>query len=108
MMGQLNMGNMQDQMNKATEQYKAFWAQFQNILNTNYSELSKNFQNGTLADTYKGMFNMTDGFSKFYEMWMPMMKSMQEKTFNMDMFKANLDMSKYKDVLDKDFTFMPQ
>ncbi|MBP9933624.1 MAG: hypothetical protein KBF25_08010 [Chitinophagaceae bacterium] len=108
MMGQLNMGNMQDQMNKATEQYKAFWAQFQNILNTNYSELSKNFQNGTLADTYKGMFNMTDGFSKFYEMWMPMMKSMQEKTFNMDMFKANLDMSKYKEFLDKYFTFMPQ
>lgn len=107
-MNTMNPTSMQDAMNQATEQYKAFWAQFQNILNTNYSDLTKQFQNGTLADTYKGMFNMTDGFSKFYELWMPMLKSMQDKTFNMDMFKSQLDMTKYKEFLDKYFTFMPQ
>lgn len=59
-------------------------------------------------DSYKGMFNMTDGFSKFYEMWMPMMKSMNDKTFNMDVFSKNMDMSKYKEFMDKYFSFMPQ
>jgi hypothetical protein len=50
---------------------------------------------------------MSEGFSKFYEMWMPMMKSISDKSFNMDMFKANIDMSKYKEFMDKYFTFMP-
>ncbi|HOZ51222.1 MAG TPA: poly(R)-hydroxyalkanoic acid synthase subunit PhaE [Chitinophagaceae bacterium] len=108
MMNQMNPANMQAQFEKGTEQMKAFWNQFQNIMNTNYSDLSKNFQNGTLGDTYKGMFNTSEGFSKFYEMWMPMMKSMNDKTFNMDMFTKNLDMNQYKDFMDKFFSFMPQ
>lgn len=98
---------MQENMDKATEQSKAFFNQFQSILNNNYSELTKNFENGTLADSYKGMFNMTDGFAKFYEMWMPMMKSINDKTFNMDTFAKNFDMNKYKEFMDKYFSFMP-
>ncbi|MBK7587175.1 MAG: hypothetical protein IPN14_06515 [Bacteroidetes bacterium] len=104
----MNPSSMQEQMDKATEQAKAFYNQFQSILNNNYSEFTKNLQNGTLMDSYKGMFNMTDGFSKFYEMWMPMMKSMNDKTFNMDVFSKNMDMSKYKEFMDKYFSFMPQ
>ncbi len=108
MMNQMNPANFQSQIEKGTEQVKAFWNQFQTIMNTNYSDLSKGFQNGTLADTYKGMFNTSDGFAKFYEMWMPMMKSMNDKTFNMDMFSKNLNMDQYKDFMDKYFSFMPQ
>lgn len=107
MMNQMNPANMQGQMDQATAQMKAFWNQFQSLLNTNYSEFSKNFQNGTLMDSYKGMFNMSEGFSKFYELWMPMMKSINDKTFNLDTFKANIDMAKYKEFMDKYFTFMP-
>lgn len=107
MMNMMNPAGMKEQMDKGTEQLKAFWNQFQTILNTNYSDFSKNFENGTLSDSYKGMFNMSEGFSKFYEMWMPMMKSISDKSFNMDMFKANIDMSKYKEFMDKYFTFMP-
>lgn len=108
MMNMMNPSSMQENMDKATEQMKNFWNQFQSVLNTNYADFTKNFENGTLSDSYKGMFNMTDGFSKFYEMWMPMMKSINDKTFNMDMFKANIDMNKYKEFIDKYFTFMPQ
>ena len=108
MMNQMNPANMQQMMDKGTEQMKAFWNQFQTIMNTNYTDLTKNFQNGTLADTYKGMFNMSEGFSKFYEMWMPMMKSMNDKTFNMDVFTKNLNMGQYKEFMDKYFSFMPQ
>ena len=107
MMNMMNPSSMQSQMDQATEQMKNFWNQFQSILNTNYSDFTKNFENGTLMDSYKGMFNMSEGFSKFYEMWMPMMKSINDKTFNMDMFKANMDMNKYKEFMDKYFTFMP-
>ncbi|MBL7767005.1 MAG: hypothetical protein JNJ58_12965 [Chitinophagaceae bacterium] len=107
-MNSMNPSNMQAQMDQATEQVKAFWNQLQTILNTNYSDLAKNFQNGTLADSYKGMFNMTEGYAKFYEMWMPMLKSMSEKTFNMDVFNQSFDMSKYKEFMDQYFTFMPQ
>ncbi len=106
--GMMNPSSVQESMDKATEQAKAFYNQFQSILNNNYSEFTKNFQEGTLMDSYKGMFNMTDGFSKFYEMWMPMMKSINDKTFNMDVFSKNMDMSKYKEFMDKFFSFMPQ
>ncbi|MBK7763582.1 MAG: hypothetical protein IPI46_09450 [Bacteroidetes bacterium] len=108
MMNQMNPANFQAQMDKGTEQMKAFWNQFQTILNNNYTDFTKNFQNGTLADTYKGMFNTSEGFSKFYEMWMPMMKSMQDKTFNMDSFTKNLNMDQYKTFMDKFFSFMPE
>lgn len=104
----MNPANMQSQFDKATEQVKSFWNQFQGLLTNNYNDLTTKFQNGTLADTYKGMFNMSEGFSKFYELWMPMMKSMQDKTFNMDTFSKNLDMNKYKEFMDKYFSFMPQ
>lgn len=107
MMNNMNPAAMQGQMDQATAQMKNFWNQFQSLLNTNYSEFTKNFQNGTLMDSYKGMFNMSEGFSKFYELWMPMMKSISDKTFNMDTFKANIDMAKYKEFMDKYFTFMP-
>lgn len=104
----MNFNNYQENMDKATEFYKSFYSQFQTILNNNYTDISKNFQNGTLADSYKGMFNMTEGFSKFYEMWMPMFKSIQDKSFNMDVFTKNFDMNKYKEFMDKMFSFMPQ
>lgn len=45
---------------------------------------------------------------KFYELWMPMMKSMNDKTFNMEMFTKNIEMGKYKEFMDKYFSFMPQ
>lgn len=104
----MNPSQWQQNIDAATENMKAFWSQFQNILNSNYSDLYKNFQNGTLMDSYKGMFNMTDGFSKFYEMWMPMMKSMQDKTFNMDVFNKNFNMDTYKEFMNKYFSFVPQ
>jgi hypothetical protein len=107
MMNQFTPANMQEQMEKGAEQMKSFWNQFQTILNTNYSDVKKNFENGTLQDSFKGMFNMSEGFSTFYELWMPMMKSMNEKTFNLDVFKNNIDMNKYKEFMDKTFSFMP-
>jgi len=108
MMNQMNPANMKSQMDVATEQMKSFWNQFQTITTPKMEDMMKMFNNDTLSDTYKGMFNMSEGFAKFYEMWMPMMKSLNDKSFNMDTFMQNLDMNTYKDFMDKYFSFMPQ
>lgn len=104
----MNPANWQQNMTKANDQVTAFWNQLQQVMTDNYNQFAKNFSNGTIQDSFKGMVNMTDGFAKFYEMWMPMMKSMNEKTFNMDMFKNMLNMDQYKAFMDKYFSFMPQ
>ncbi|MBL7774146.1 MAG: hypothetical protein JNM95_14880 [Chitinophagaceae bacterium] len=104
----MNPSNWQQNMTKANDQVTAFWNQLQQVMTDNYNQFAKNFSNGTIQDSFKGMVNMTDGFAKFYEMWMPMMKSMNEKTFNMDMFKNMLNMDQYKAFMDKYFSFMPQ
>lgn len=108
MANMMNPANFRQQMDKSMEQVKAFWGQFQSVLNNNYGDFAKNFTNGTLADTFQGMYNTSGSFAKFYEMWMPMMKSMQDKTFNMDVFSKNLNMDQFKQFMDKFFSFMPQ
>lgn len=108
MMNMMNPATVHENMQKTTDQVKAFWNQFQQVMTNNYQQMAQHVQNGTAQDAFKGMVNMTDGFAKFYEMWMPMMKSINEKTFNMDVFNQQLDMNKYKAFMDKYFTFMPQ
>lgn len=104
----MNPTQWQENMNQAGEQMKSFWNQLQNVITSNYNEFAKNIENGTAQDSFKGMINMTEGFSKFYEMWMPMLKSMSDKSFNMDMFRNMLNMDQYKTFMDKYFNFVPQ
>jgi len=106
--GMMNPMQWQENMTKAGEQVKSFWSQLQQAITSNYNEFSKHMENGTAQDAFRGMINMTEGFSKFYEMWMPMLKSMNDKTFNMDMFKNMLNMEQYKTFMDKYFSFVPQ
>lgn len=106
--GMMNPMQWQENMNKAGEQVKSFWSQLQHAITSNYNEFAKHMENGTAQDAFRGMINMTEGFSKFYEMWMPMLKSMNDKTFNMDMFKNMLNMEQYKTFMDKYFNFVPQ
>jgi class III poly(R)-hydroxyalkanoic acid synthase PhaE subunit len=70
--------------------------------------MQKNMQNGTTQDAYRNMVNVTEGFGRFAEMWMPFMKSIQEKTFNTDMYKQYMNPAMYKEVMDKFFGFMPE
>jgi hypothetical protein len=82
--------------------------QWSEMLNNNFSDFTKNFQNGTAQDAYRNMLNTTEGFTRFYEMMMPMWKSIQDKTFNMDMYKQYMNPAIYKDFMDKFFSFMPE
>jgi len=106
--GMMNPTQWQENATKAGEQMKSFWSQLQHAITSNYNEFAKNIENGTAQESFKGMINMTEGFSKFYEMWMPMLKSMNDKNFNMDSFKNMLNMDQYKTFMDKYFSFVPQ
>lgn len=106
--GMMNPMQWQESMTKAGEQVKSFWSQLQQAITSKYNEFAKHMENGTAQDAFRGMINMTEGFSKFYEMWMPMLKSMNDKTFNMDMFKNMLNIEQYKTFMDKYFSFVPQ
>jgi polyhydroxyalkanoate synthesis regulator phasin len=82
--------------------------QYYEMLNNNFAEWQKNIQNGTVQDAYRNMVNAADGFTRFSEMWAPLWKSIQEKTFNTEMYKQWMNPGMYKDMMDKFFGFMPE
>lgn len=102
-----NMFNM-DSWKQATENWKGIFNQYSETLNTSFAKMRENLQNGTTQDVYKNMMNATEGFNKFYELWMPMWKSIQDKTFNMDVYKQWMNPVAYKEIMDKYFGFMPE
>ncbi len=97
-----------DAFKKSTDSLTSMFNQYYSQMNNNFAEWQKNFENGTVQDTYKNMINTAEGFTKFTEMWMPMMKSMQEKTFSMDEYKKLMNPEAYKEFMDKFFGFMPE
>jgi len=97
-----------DSFKNAAEGYTEFMSKYYTTLNHNFTEWQKNFENGTVQDAYKNMIHTADAFTKFAEMWMPMIKSMQEKTFNMEEYKKLMNAETYKEFVDKFFGFMPE
>jgi hypothetical protein len=106
-MQNVNPFNM-DAWKKTNDSWSAFFNQYQSILNNNFAEWQKNFQNGTTQDAYKNMLNVNEGFVKFAELWMPMWKSISEKTFNMEVYKQWMNPAVYKDMMDKYLGFLPE
>lgn len=102
-----NMFNM-DAYKKTTDNWTSIFNQYREILNSNWSKMQENMQNGTTQDAYKNMINATESFAKFHEMWAPMWKSIQDKTFNMDMYRQWMNPAGYKDLMDKYLGFMPE
>ncbi len=97
-----------DAWKKTTENWTSVFNQYYNMLNNGFSDLQKNMQNGTAQDAYRNMVNVTEGFTRFAEMWMPFWKSIQEKTFNSDLYKQYMNPAVYKELMDKFFGFMPE
>ena len=106
-MQNMNPFNM-DAYKQSTEGMTSAFNQYYKMLNSNMTDWSKNLQGGTLQDVYKNMVNSGEAFTKFAEMWAPMFKAMQDKTFNMDMYKQSINPDMYKEMMDKYFGFMPE
>jgi polyhydroxyalkanoate synthesis regulator phasin len=104
----MNPTQMMDSWKKASENGTSIFNQYYELLNNSFAQMQQNMSNGTTQDAYRNMVNVSEGFTRFAEMWAPMWKSIQEKTFNMDMFKQYMNPAMYKDVMDKYFGFMPE
>lgn len=76
-------------------------------MNNTYSEMVKNYGNANTKDAFTGMFTNSEMFLKTFELWMPFMKSIQDKSFTPDMFKKMFNTSMYKDMMDKMFNMQP-
>lgn len=97
-----------DAWKKTTENWTGIYNQYYEMLNNGFSNLQKDMQNGTTQDAFRNMVNVSEAFTRFSEMWMPFMKSVQDKTFNTEMFKQFVNPAMYKDMMDKYFGFMPE
>ena len=93
---------------KVNENITETFTKYYGTLNNNFTEWQKSFENATVQNAYKNMINSGEGFTKFAEMWMPMIKSMQDKTFSMDEYKKLMNPETYKEFMDKFFGFMPE
>jgi uncharacterized membrane-anchored protein YhcB (DUF1043 family) len=78
-----------------------------NSMNSAYSEMTKNFSNMTTKDNFSGMFNNAEMYMNMFNMWMPMMKSIQDKSFTPEMFKNMMNMDQFKNMMDKMFGMQP-
>jgi hypothetical protein len=106
--GNMNPMNMMNSWKGTTENVGNIFNQWSEMLNSNFAEFQKNLQSGTIQDAYRNMINTTDGFTRFTEMWTPMWKSIQDKTFNMEQYKQFMSPAKYQEFMDKFFSFMPE
>ncbi len=109
-MSQMQQANpfSNDMLKKSTDNMTAMFTEYTNMLGKTMGDFQKNFQNGTAQDAFKGMMSTGEGFAKFAEMWMPMFKSIQDKSFNMDAYKQMMNPELYKDFMDKFFGFLPE
>lgn len=97
-----------DAWKKTTENWTGIYNQYYEMLNNSFSTMQKDMQNGTTQDAYRNIVNVSEAFTRFSEMWMPFWKSIQEKTFNAEMFKQYANPAMYKDLMDKYFGFIPE
>lgn len=108
-MMQKNMTNMNatEQTNNQYNNMMNMYNQWMTTMNTTYNEMMKNFANANIKENFAGMFNNAEMYMNMFNMWMPMMKAMQDKTFTPDMFKNMMNMDMFKNMMDKMFNMQP-
>jgi hypothetical protein len=104
---QMNPFNM-DALKASTNSWTSGMNQYYGMMNNAMGDWQKNLHNTSAQDAYKNMVNIGEGFTRFTEIWMPMFKSIQDKTFNVDIYRQMMKPELYKDMMDKYFGFMPE
>jgi polyhydroxyalkanoate synthase subunit PhaE len=99
---------MLDQMKNGMGNWSNFTQQYMDTVNGMYGDWSKQFANYTTADSFKGMFNMTESLSSFFKLMEPFMASINNKTFNIEDFMSTMQATDLKTFMDKFFNFMPE
>ena len=100
----MNMSNW----NTNSNPFATFFGQWNELMTQQMQNLQNNFKTGGAQDAYRNMMNTADGFARFTQLWTPMMKSLQDKSFNMEMFRKMMNPGQYKELMDQYFGFMPE
>jgi|688.fasta_scaffold153535_2 hypothetical protein len=103
----MSNNNMNEEMKNAQNNMMNIYNNWMNSMNSAYSEMTKNFSNMTTKDNFSGMFNNAEMYMNMFNMWMPMMKSIQDKSFTPEMFKNMMNMDQFKNMMDKMFGMQP-
>ncbi len=100
-----NMNKFNTGMNDTNNMFQ----NWNNMLTKSYQEMLNNFgANGTQKEAFMGLFNTQEMYMKLYEFWSPMMKQMQDKSFNMDTFKNMFNAEQYKGMMDQMLQLNPE
>jgi len=107
-----------DQVNSTTNKMKADFSaanpsvdmfnSWMETVNKTYGEMAKNFNiNHDAKSSFAGLFNNSQNYMKMFEIWMPMMTSLQNKSFTPDSFKALFNAQLFKGMMDNVFNMQP-
>lgn len=98
---------MSDDMKRSFDNAGSIYQAWVNNMNA-IGQMAKQFTNNEQGRTaFTGMFNNSEMYMKMFELWMPVLKSIQDKTYTPDMFKNAMNMFSYKEMMDKMFNFQP-
>lgn len=103
----MNGMKMQNSMNEQMGQWSNYFKSYFDLMNNSYGDWWKKMPNMTAADSFQGMNKMAESLSKFYELWAPMFKSIENNSFSFATYKELMNPEKYKAFVDKFFSFLP-
>lgn len=101
--GMPNMGNMNNDMGNVMNMFNSW----KSTMSNTYNEMLNHMNNGTAKNSFGGLYNNAEVFMKMFELMMPLMKTLQDKTYTPDMFKQMFNAPVYKDMMDKMFNMQP-
>ncbi|MEO6692337.1 MAG: poly(R)-hydroxyalkanoic acid synthase subunit PhaE, partial [Saprospiraceae bacterium] len=102
-----NQDPLKHKMNDSFNQWSTQTKEYSNLMNKTYEDWIKQMNNVNANDSFKGMTHLHNHIGKFFELWVPMLKSINDKTFNNSTMSDLLNTEKYKEFMNSFFKFMP-
>lgn len=96
-----------NQLNGKTKDWRDLYNKWNETMNQTWSGMSSNFQNSDLKDNFKTMVGNANNYLKFMEMWNPIIKNLNNNSFDMKQFQNLFNMDAYKAMMDNMFSLMP-
>ncbi len=73
--------------------------QWNEMMKKNYEQMTKSFDKSQLKDVVDGMYNSTEMFNKFVQLWEPVVKGFQNQTLNADNWMNMMNPSKFQEMM---------
>lgn len=96
-----------NQLNGMTQDWTGLYTKWNETMNQSWSSLGGNFQNGDLKNSFKDMVGNANNYLKFMEMWGPIIKTLNNNSFDAKQFQNLFNMDAYKSMMDNMFNLMP-